>query len=131
MANEGLVVVVSYNGIRGGWGRSSRIEASTEEEEIRGVDAGILGRQIIVVIGCQLSVVSGRQVGRIFWFRGQGGAPAYTLVILEHVFGGILRYFEIICGILGHFWSFWGIFGHFGGILGRFWTWAFSGIASR
>ena len=75
MANEGLVVVVSYDGIRGGWGQSSRIEASTEEEEIRGVDAGILGRQTIVVIGCQLSVVSGRQVGRLSGLGGKRARP--------------------------------------------------------
>ena len=75
MANEGLVVVVSYDGIRGEWGRSSRIEASTEEEEIRGVNAGILGRQIIVVIGCQLSVVSGRPVGRLSGLGGRRARP--------------------------------------------------------
>ena len=46
-------------------------------------------------------------------FRWQAGAPAYTSVLLEHVFGGILRYFEIFGDIFGRFGGFWGHLGPF------------------
>ena len=57
-----------------------------------------------------------------YQFREQFGAPTYTSVILEHVFGGILRYLGSLWGILGQFWAFWG---HFG----AFWDWGIWGYS--
>ena len=68
------------------------------------------------------STTTGGHIVRV----GQVGAPANTSIILEHVFGGILRHFWSFRDnfvILRHFWTFsvilgvfWGVFGlgHFG-----------------
>ena len=56
-----------------------------------------------------------------FQYRGRVGAPTYKSVILEHVFGDTLRYFEVIWPILGPFW------GH----VGEFWDWSIFGYTSR